>query len=149
MILLVYRHGLRVSELITLRWDQFDLEQGFFYMRRLKRGVPSPHPLTAGEIRALRRLKSAAPDPAYVLVSERKGPLTDSSVRKMIAQARDLAELEFPVQPHQLRHGCGYKLAHDKQDTRAVQLFLGHTNIQHTVKYTELAAERFKDFWRD
>lgn len=149
MILLAYRHGLRVSELIALRWEQFDLDQGFFHVRRLKRGVPSTHPLTGGEIRALRRLKSAAPDSAYVFVSERKGPLTDSSMRKMIAQAGELAELGFPVHPHQLRHGCGYKLANDQQDTRAIQLFLGHTNIQHTVKYTELAAGRFQNFWRD
>src|SRR3989442_9555502 len=100
-------------------------------------------------MRALRKLKRLAGDAAYVFLSERKGPLTDSSVRKMIAQAGELAELGLPVHPHQLRHGCGYKLANDKQDTRAIQLFLGHKNIQHTVKYTELAAERFKDFWRD
>ena len=149
MILLAYRHGLRVSELITLRWDQLDLDQGFFHVRRLKRGVRSTHPLTAGEIRALRRLKNAVSDAAYVFLSERKGPLTDSSVRKMIAHAGEVAELGFPVHPHQLRHGCGYKLANDKQDTRAIQLFLGHKNIQHTVKYTELAAGRFQDFWRD
>jgi len=149
MILLAYRHGLRVAELINLRWDQLDLEQGFFHVRRLKRGVPSTHPLTGGEIRALRRLKSAAPDMIYVFVSERKGPLTDSSVRKMVARAGEIAELGFPVHPHQLRHGCGYKLANDKQDTRAIQLFLGHRNIQHTVKYTELAAGRFQDFWQD
>jgi integrase len=124
MILLAYRHGLRVSELITLRWDQFDLDHGFFHVRRLKRGVPSTHPLTTGEIRALRRLQNAAADSAYVFVSERKGPLTDSSVRKMIAQAGAIAELGFPVHPHQLRHGCGFKLANDKQDTRAIQLFL-------------------------
>ena len=84
-----------------------------------------------------------------LFLSERKGPLTDSSVRKMMAQAGERAELGFPVHPHQLRHGCGYKLANDKQDTRAIQLFLGHRNIQHTVQYTELAAERFQDFWRD
>jgi type 1 fimbriae regulatory protein FimB/type 1 fimbriae regulatory protein FimE len=149
MILLAYRHGLRVSELITLRWDQLDLDQGFFHVRRLKRGVPSTHPLTAGEIRALRRLKNAVSDAASVFLSERKGPLTDSSVRKMIAHAGEVAELGFPVHPHQLRHGCGYKLANDKQDTRAIQLFPGHKNIQHTVKYTELAAGRFQDFWRD
>jgi site-specific recombinase XerD len=112
--------------------------------------VPSTHPLTATEIRALRRLwNQAAAEAAYVFLSERKGPLTDSSVRKMIAQAGEITKLGFPVHPHQLRHGCGYKLANDKQDTRAIQLFLGHKNIQHTVKYTELAAERFKDFWRD
>ena len=150
MILLAYRHGLRVSELITLRWDQLDLDQGFVHVRRLKHGIPSTHPLTAAEIRALRRLKSRAPaDAAYVFLSERKGPLTDSSVRKMIARAGELAQLGFPVHPHQLRHGCGYKLANDRQDTRAIQLFLGHRNIQHTVKYTELAAGRFQNFWRD
>ena len=149
MILLAYRHGLRVSELIALRWDQLDLDQGFFHVQRLKRGMPSTHPLTAGEIRALRRLKSAVPDLAYVFVSERKGPLTDSSVRKMMAQAGEIAALGFPVHPHQLRHGCGFKLANDQQDTRAIQLFLGHRNIQHTVQYTELAAGRFQDFWRD
>jgi integrase len=125
MILLTYRHGLRVSELITLRWDQLDLEQGLFHVRRLKRGVPSTHPLTGGEIRALRRLKSRAPaDAAYVFLSERKGPLTDSSVRKMIAHAGEMAALGFLVHPHQLRHSCGFKLANDKQDTRAIQLFL-------------------------
>jgi len=149
IFLLAYRHGLRVSELITLRWDQLDLDQGLFHVRRVKNGVPSTHPLTGAEIRALRKLKRLAGESAYVFLSERKGPLTDSSVRKMIAQAGERAELGFPVHPHQLRHGCGYKLANDKQDTRAIQLFLGHRNIQHTVKYTELAAERFKDFWRD
>jgi integrase len=149
MILLAYRHGLRVSELIHLRWDQLDLDQGLFHVRRVKNGVPSTHPLTGVEMRALRKLKRLAGDAAYVFLSERKGPLTDSSVRKMIAQAGEVAELGFPVHPHQLRHGCGYKLANAKQDTRAIQLYLGHRNIQHTVKYTELAAERFKDFWRD
>jgi type 1 fimbriae regulatory protein FimB/type 1 fimbriae regulatory protein FimE len=150
MILLAYRHGLRVSELIALRWNQVDLDQGFLHVRRLKRGLPSTHPLTPAEIRALRRLQHRAPaDVAYVFLSERKGPLTDSSVRKMIAQAGERATLGFPVHPHQLRHSCGFKLANDKQDTRAIQLFLGHRNIQHTVKYTDLAAGRFQDFWRD
>jgi integrase len=149
MILLAYRHGLRVSELINLRWDQLDLDQGLLHVRRVKNGVPSTHPLTGTEIRALRKLKRLAGESAYVFLSERKGPLTDSSVRKRMAQAGERAALGFPVHPHQLRHGCGYKLANDKQDTRAIQLFLGHRNIQHTVQYTELAAERFQDFWRD
>ena len=149
MILLAYRHGLRVSELIHLRWDQLDLDQGLLHVRRVKNGVPSTHPLTGAEIRALRKLKRLAGESPYVFLSERKGPLTDSSVRKMIAHAGEVAALGFPVHPHQLRHACGYKLANDKQDTRAIQLFLGHRNMQHTVKYTELAAERFQDFWRD
>ena len=87
MILLAYRHGLRVSEFITLRWDQLDLDQGLFHVRRVKHGVPSTHPLTGTEIRALRKLKRLAGESPYVFLSERKGPLTDSSVRKMIAQA--------------------------------------------------------------
>jgi type 1 fimbriae regulatory protein FimB/type 1 fimbriae regulatory protein FimE len=140
---------LRVSELLTLRWEQLDLDQGLLHVRRVKHGVPSTHPLTGAEIRALRTLKRTSGDAVYVFLSERKGPLTDSSVRKMMAQAGALAALGFPVHPHQLRHGCGYKLANDKQDTRAIQLFLGPRNIQHTVKYTELAAGRFQDFWRD
>lgn len=84
-----------------------------------------------------------------MFVSERKGPLTDSSVRKMMAHAGEIAKLGFPVHPHQLRYGCGFKLANDTQDTRAIQLFLGHRNIQHTVQYTALAAGRLQDFWRD
>jgi site-specific recombinase XerD len=56
--------------------------------------------------------------------------------------------LQFPVHPHMLRHGCGYALANAGHDTRALQAWLGHKNIQHTVRYTELAPHRFKDFWR-
>jgi site-specific recombinase XerD len=58
------------------------------------------------------------------------------------------AKLQFPVHPHMLRHGCGYALANAGHDTRALQAWLGHKNIQHTVRYTELAPDRFKDFWR-
>ena len=58
------------------------------------------------------------------------------------------AEMPFPVHPHMLRHGCGYALANAGHDTRALQAWLGHKNIQHTVRYTELAPDRFKNFWR-
>ncbi len=138
-----------MSELIHLRWDQLDLEQGLLHVRRVKHGVPSTHPLTGAEIRALRKLKRLTGASAYVLLSERQGPLTDASVRTMMARTGERAGLGFPVHPPQLRHGCGYKLANDKQDTRAIPLFLGHRNIQHTVQYTELAAEQLQDFWRD
>jgi len=82
-------------------------------------------------------------------MSERRGAMTDSSVRKIIARAADQAKLGFPVHPHMLRHACGFKLANEGHDTRAIQHYLGHRNIQHTVRYTELAADRFKRFWRD
>jgi len=149
LILLAYRHGLRVSELVALRWDQLDLEQGLLHVSRLKNGVPSTHPLRGPEIRALRRLRREyAPSP-YVFTTERRGAITASSVRKIISRAGDTARLGFPVHPHMLRHACGFKLANEGHDTRAIQHYLGHRNIQHTVRYTELAANRFKAFWRD
>jgi len=84
-----------------------------------------------------------------VFVTERKGPLTTSTVRKVVARAGEEAGIGFPVHPHMLRHACGYKLANDGQDTRAIQLYMGHRNIQHTVRYTELASDRFNRFWKD
>jgi len=149
LILVAFRHGLRVSELVALRWDMVDLKQGLMHVSRLKNGVNSTHPLRGPELRALRKLKRDYPDTPYVFVTERKGPLTASAVRKIIARSGEVAELGMPIHPHMLRHSTGYKLANDGHDTRAIQLYLGHKNIQHTVRYTELAAGRFKDFWTD
>jgi len=123
--------------------------QGLLHVRRRKNGNPSTHPLHGPELRALRRLQRDYPNSPYIFTGERKGPLTDSTVRKMVARAGAAAGLEFPVHPHMLRHAAGYKLANDGQDTRAIQHYLGHKNISHTVRYTELSPERFKDFWQD
>ena len=149
LILLAYRHGLRVSEIIALRWDQVDLSQGLLHVNRSKNGTASTHPLGGPEIRALRRLERHYPETPYVFVTERKGPLTDSSVRKLVARVGESAKLGCPVHPHMLRHACGYKLANEGQDTRAIQHYMGHRNIQHTVRYTELAPDRFNGFWKD
>jgi type 1 fimbriae regulatory protein FimE len=149
LILIAYRHGLRVSELVSLRWDQIDLSQGLVHVARLKNGMPSVHPLRGPELRALRRLQREDASAAYVFVSERKAPLTPDAVRKIVARAGRQAGIEFSIHPHMLRHATGYKLANDGHDTRAIQQYLGHRNIQHTTRYTELAPERFKDFWRD
>ena len=149
LILVAFRHGLRVSELVALRWDMIDLKQGLMHVSRLKNGVNSTHPLRGPELRALRKLKRDYPDTPYVFVTERKGPLTASAVRKIITRAGDIAKLGMPIHPHMLRHSTGYKLANDGHDTRAIQLYLGHKNIQHTVRYTELASGRFNDFWKD
>ena len=143
LILIAYRHGLRVSELVSLRWDQIDLQQGLLHVARRKRGIPSVHPVRGTELRALRWLQRDYPDTAYVFA------LTADSARKIVGRAGREAGLEFQVQPHMLRHAIGYKLANDGQDTRAIQHYLGHRNIQHTARYTELASDRFKNFWQD
>jgi integrase len=148
LVQVMYRHGLRVSELVALRWDQIDLKQVLLHVNRLKNGVSSTHPLRGPELRALRQLQRDYPG-AYVFSTERGGPMTTSTVRKMLARAGELAKLAFSIHPHMLRHACGYKLANDGHDTRALQHYLGHKNIQHTVRYTEMAPERFKNFWRD
>ena len=139
----------RVSEAVALRWDVVDLEQGRLHVARLKGGVPAVHPLRGPELRALRRLRRADLNSPYVFVSERRAPLSDSAMRKMVARAGQHAGFTFPIHPHMLRHATGYKLANDGHDTRAIQQYLGHKNIQHTVRYTELAATRFRDFWKD
>jgi type 1 fimbriae regulatory protein FimB/type 1 fimbriae regulatory protein FimE len=150
MVLVAFRHGLRVSELVALRWDQVDLDNALLHVRRRKNGIPSTHPLYGPELRALRKLarenKTAS---AYVFVSERKAPMTDSTFRKIVARAGEAAEIGMPIHPHVLRHSTGFKLANDGHDTRAIQHYLGHKNIQHTVAYTQLAADRFKGFWDD
>jgi type 1 fimbriae regulatory protein FimB/type 1 fimbriae regulatory protein FimE len=149
MLLIAYRHALRVSELVSMRWDQVDLAQGLLHVKRLKNGNASTHPLHGPELRALRKLQRDYPNSPYVFTGERRGPLTASTVRKMVARAGVAAGLEFPTHPHMLRHAAGYKLANDGQDTRAIQHYLGHRNICHTVIYTNLSPERFKDFWQD
>jgi len=148
-ILVAYRHGLRVSELVALQWNVVELDHGRMHISRVKDGLPSVHPIRGPEIRALRRLKREYPSSPYVFVTERKGPLTASAVRKMIARAGEKANFDFPVHPHMLRHATGYKLANDGHDTRTIQQYLGHKNIQHTVRYTQLSATRFRDFWKD
>jgi type 1 fimbriae regulatory protein FimB/type 1 fimbriae regulatory protein FimE len=150
LLLLAYRHGLRVSEVVALRWDQIDLKAGHLHVRRAKNGTPSTHPLQGDELRALRQLTREWPDRGgFVFITERRNPMSPDGVRKMIARTGEEAGIPFPIHPHMLRHACGFKLANDGHDTRALQLWLGHKNIQHTVRYTELSATRFKNFWRE
>jgi len=148
LILMTYRHGLRVGEACALTWDQIDFDLGDLHVSRLKGGKPSVHPIVGDELRALRRLRREYPEGRFVFQTELKGPMTPPGVRQLIARIGAASGLPWPVHPHMLRHACGFKLANDGHDTRALQDYLGHRNIQHTVCYTELAAGRFKDFWR-
>jgi site-specific recombinase XerD len=150
MILLAYRHGLRVAELVTLRWDAIEFANGRLHVRRVKGSSESVHPLSGREMRALRRMRrEQEPESPFIFTSERGAPFTPAGFRKMIARLRAAAGFDFPVHPHMLRHACGYQLANRGVDTRSLQAYLGHKNIQHTVRYTELAPTRFKNFWPD
>lgn len=149
LILLAYRHGLRVSELVALRWEQVDFGSGTIYINRLKHGVSSTHPLRGRELRALRQLQREYPGSPYVFVSERGTVMAAATARGIIKRTGILAGLPLTVHPHMLRHACGFYLASKGHDTRAIQAYLGHKNIQHTVRYTELSPWRFKDFWTD
>ncbi|MBE9018280.1 tyrosine-type recombinase/integrase [Chroococcidiopsidales cyanobacterium LEGE 13417] len=149
IILLMFRHALRTAELVALKWAQIDLAGGYIEIRRVKRGHDTVHPLRAPELRALRQLKRDYPDTPYVFVSERKAPLSTRAIRHIIARAGELARITEPVHPHQLRHACGYYLASLGHDTRAIQDYLGHKNIHHTVRYTQMSPQRFESFWTD
>src|SRR5271155_1346409 len=135
LILLAYRHGLRVSELVTMRWEQIDLKAGLAHVSRLKNGLASTHPIRGPELRALRELRRDYPDSPYLFVTERGGPMTPATARKLIARAGEFAKLPFPIHPHMLRHSAGYKLANEGHDTRSIQQYLGHRNITHGALY--------------
>jgi type 1 fimbriae regulatory protein FimB/type 1 fimbriae regulatory protein FimE len=152
MILVAYTHALRASELAKLRWDQVDLKAGTIHLKRLKGSVDGTHPLRRIEVTALKKL---CPEPGsrrgHVFRTERGGKLSRRTFHDIVARAGRLAGFVFPVHAHMLRHGCGYRLTNEGHDTRSIQAWMGHKNIQHTVRYTELAPDRFAKlkFWED
>ena len=148
LILIMARHGLRVTEATDLRWDQIDFAKGYLHVRRLKNGIDSVHTVQGDELRALRELRRGQePQSAFVFTSERDGPMTRSNVAKMIGAAGNRAGLPH-MYPHVLRHTCGHLLADAGHDTRRLQLWLGHSDIKHTAAYSQLSARPFKYFWR-
>jgi site-specific recombinase XerD len=149
MILMAYRHGLRVSELVALRWNQIRLDDGRISVERLKGSDDSVQPLSGTELRALRRIKREQPcGTRYVFVSERGAPFSSNGVFKMMRRAG--LDCGLPdMHPHLLRHGTGFKLVNDGVDTRTLAAYLGHRNMANTARYTKMDARRFDGFWRD
>jgi site-specific recombinase XerD len=94
------------------------------------------------------QLRRELPHSDFVFPSERGAPFSEAGFVKMVERAGVVLGLGLKVHPHMLRHACGYKLANEGRDTRSIQDYLGRKNIQHTVRHTELAPNRFKDFWR-
>lgn len=150
LILLSYRHGLRVSEAINLTWSDIDFGGGSIHINRLKRGISGRHPLRKPELIALHKLRTGQSfDSPYLFISQQGKPLSDRYIRMMILAAGKKAELSLPVHPHMLRHACGYYLANKGFDTRAIAEYLGHSSLEHTYRYTAIAPGRFNDFWSD
>src|SRR5262245_20234344 len=145
-ILLAYRHGLRATELCSLRWSQIDLRNGRLHVNRAKGGIESVHPLHGPELRALRPLQGNSP---YVFTTEAGTPVTPAWFLRKVQRTGKAARFPFPVHPHMLRHSTGYKLANQGEDTRSPAHYLGHRNLQSTARYTALAPDRFKGFWKD
>jgi integrase len=125
MILAAYRHGLRASEVCDLQWHQIELSEGRLHVHRVKNGIPSVHPIRGDEMRALRKLRRDYPTCAHVFVSERGGPISPIGFHRLIQRLGEAAKVPFPIHPHMLRHACGFKLANDGHDTRALQHYLG------------------------
>lgn len=148
LLLMMFRHGLRVSEAIALRWSDIDWETESIYIRRMKRGNPSTQPIYPDQMRLLKAFKKKAKDKSpWIFMGERGTPITDDVVRVIAKRAGELAGFDFPIHPHMLRHSCGYALAAKGTDTRRIQDYLGHNNINHTVRYTQLAPNRFDGLW--
>jgi len=151
-MLMAYRHGLRVSELIDIRLKDLDIETGRIFVRRVKGSLSTHQPMEGDELRAIRawlRERESYPtaDSNYLFLGER-GPLTRQAVNYVVAQIGKRAKFAFDINPHMLRRSTGYYLANKGCDTRLIQDYLGHKNIRHTVRYTRTAATRFENLWR-
>jgi type 1 fimbriae regulatory protein FimB len=148
----MFRHGLRVSEACGLRLSQVDLESRVLHVSRLKKGLATTHPLRGDELRALKAwLKERArlkPRGTALFVSDRRTMLNRRTVWVAIRAYGELAGLPLDAHPHMLRHACGFALADQGADTRLIQDYLGHRNIQHTVMYTATNPARFERLWR-
>jgi type 1 fimbriae regulatory protein FimB len=158
LLLLMVRHALRVSEACQLKLSDIDLQGKTMHVKRLKNGVSTTHPLYNGEIKAIRDWMIKRQEMSLdaltlgagntLFISERRRPLSRSNVSVMVnryAEAAGLSDLH--VHCHMLRHACGYDLANRGFDTRGIQGYLGHQNIQHTVKYTALSPNRFANYY--
>ena len=148
LMVMMYQHGLRVTEAIKLRRDDVNLEQSRLWVKRLKNSLSVEHPIAGDELRAIKRYLNSRTDRLpWLFISERGQPLTRSAVQYLVHAAGESAGLQG-VHPHTLRHSCGYYLADKGTDLRTMQDYLGHRDPRHTVHYTRVAGRRFEGLWK-
>jgi type 1 fimbriae regulatory protein FimB/type 1 fimbriae regulatory protein FimE len=147
LILLAFRHALRVSELVDVKVEQLDLKAATIHIRRAKNGTPGIHGLQGDELRLIRALLREQPHSSFLFLSERKAPLSVDGAQKLVERLGDAAGFKFPIHVHMLRHSAGYALAGRGVDTRTLQAFMGHRSISNTVIYTAVADKRVRNIW--
>ncbi len=147
LLLMMYRHGLRVSEAININLTDVNLKESRLWIERLKNGLSVEHPIVGDELRAIKRYLRARKDHLpWLFVNERKLPLTRQAVNYIIKTAAEKTSLKN-IHPHTLRHSCGFYLANKGYDLRLIQDYLGHRDPKHTVNYTRIVSSRFEKLW--
>ena len=149
LIVTMFRHGLRVSEAVSLKWSQIDFEERVIHISRAKGSLDGTHPIPGEEMRLLRKLFKISGSHSHVFISQQGGPFTTSGISNILKRGVKYTNILFPIHPHMLRHSCGYYLANNNHSLRAIQMYLGHKSISNTVIYTQLATGAFDSFWKD
>ena len=149
MMMMLFRHGLRRGEVISLRWSQINIPDGQITIYRLKNGKMCVHPIPERELRMINEHKKTAASNVYVFTARAGVPLSPEGIKKIIDRIAGESKIPFRVHPHMFRHACGFYLANNGVDTRAIQAYMGHVDIKKTVIYTEMAPNRFNNFWKE
>jgi type 1 fimbriae regulatory protein FimB len=147
LFLMIYRHGLRVSEALSIKVADIDVKTSRLWVQRSKKGLSVEQPMAGDELRLLKCYltlrNSSLP---WLFLSERKLPMTRQNVNYALQSAANKAGLGS-IHPHMLRHSCGFYLANKGYDLRLIQDYLGHRDPKHTARYTRVASYRFEGLW--
>ena len=148
IILTMFWHGLRVTELCRLKTTDLDLKAGRLFVKRIKNGLATTHPIRPEVMRNLKRyIKSRGSSFSPLFTTEQGNQFTRQQINYILNRSAELSPLPFPVNPHMLRHGCGFAMANRGLDTRLIQDYLGHKDIKNTAIYTRTSAKRFAEIW--